>query len=73
MKSNIVRLLLLALVIVWPGFSGNADAEERSAIAIKKNDKNGDGRVSRREWRKPKKIFNEIDVNGDGFLTREEF
>ncbi len=22
---------------------------------------------------KPKKIFNEIDVNGDGFLTREEF
>jgi hypothetical protein len=41
--------------------------------AIKKLDKNGDGKVSRDEWRKSPEIFNQIDTDGDGYLTLREF
>lgn len=64
-------LFLLSLGCVWMNSPGDALAQGRAAIAIKKNDKNGDGRVSRDEWRKSKKIFKKID--GDGYLTLQEF
>lgn len=40
---------------------------------IRDMDKDGDGRVSRDEFRGPAKKFKKIDSNGDGFLTLDEF
>ena len=73
MGKFVLAVISVSLAWAWVGPAGPAFALERSAIAIKKNDKNGDGRVSRKEWRKPKSIFDEIDLDGDGFLTRQEF
>lgn len=35
-------------------------------------DTNGDGRISRDEWRGNANVFNALDANGDGALTRQE-
>jgi len=35
-------------------------------------DVNGDGRLSRSEWRTSATVFNALDANGDGVLTRDE-
>lgn len=59
-------LLVLAFAVTPLGVDAkNADG------AIRKMDRDGDGKLSRREWRK-KKIFDEVDLNGDGYITREE-
>jgi murein DD-endopeptidase MepM/ murein hydrolase activator NlpD len=39
--------------------------------ALSKMDKDGDGRLSKSEWRK-KKMFPSIDGDGDGYLSRKE-
>lgn len=39
---------------------------------LRKQDKNRDRRISRQEWRGPSHRFDQIDANGDGFLTRSE-
>lgn len=39
--------------------------------AIQKMDSNGDGKLSRKEFRK-KKVFNDIDLDNDGFISRQE-
>ena len=57
-----------------PSFPVDAHAQDaRAKRAVKKNDRDGDGRVSRREWRKSCDIFDSIDTDGDGFLTFGEF
>ena len=35
-------------------------------------DQNNDGRISRDEWKGPAEVFDRLDANHDGFLTREE-
>jgi Ca2+-binding EF-hand superfamily protein len=48
--------------------AGTAGRQDRfTAIDV-----NGDGRVSRSEWRGSAAVFNALDANGDGVLTREE-
>jgi predicted TIM-barrel fold metal-dependent hydrolase len=42
-------------------------------MAVKKKDRNGDGKVSLDEWPKSEFIFNKIDLDGDGYITAEEF
>lgn len=39
---------------------------------LSRSDKNGDGKVSREEFRGPPAIFDRLDANGDGVVTREE-
>lgn len=47
--------------------------QRRSAdVMIRKQDRNGDHRISRKEWRGPPANFNQIDKNGDGFLSLSE-
>jgi murein DD-endopeptidase MepM/ murein hydrolase activator NlpD len=41
--------------------------------ALQKNDKNKDGKVSRKEWKRDSSVFDKIDTNGDGFLTLGKF
>lgn len=38
-----------------------------------KMDLDGDGRISRAEWRGKPKVFDRIDADHDGFITRDEW
>ena len=44
----------------------------RGSGAIRKYDKNGDGRLNRSEWPKSARSFNFVDVNKDGYLAVSE-
>ncbi len=37
-----------------------------------RDDSDGDGRISRSEWKGPAPIFDRLDRNSDGFITRDE-
>lgn len=39
---------------------------------MQRSDKDGDGKVSKNEFRGPDKHFNHLDQNGDGFISEEE-
>ena len=39
---------------------------------VERLDKNGDGRVSKREFDGPAHHFDRLDKNGDGFLSEDE-
>jgi hypothetical protein len=40
---------------------------------LQRHDKNGDGKVTREEWRGPEELFGRMDTNNDAVITREEF
>ena len=44
-------------------------AEGRAAQVIKKRDKDGDGKISRDEWRKKHSVFEKIDTDKDNFIS----
>jgi hypothetical protein len=72
MKTIQTALVMLLSGIVILGSPGLSQAEERAARVIKKNDRDGDGRISRDEWRKRGAVFKEIDSDKDGYLSLEE-
>lgn len=41
------------------------------AAFFKKSDRDGDGKLSRQEFRR-KAIFNNVDTDGDGFASKKE-
>ena len=51
-----------------PRRRGGSDGEKR----MKRMDANNDGVISRNEWKGKPEVFDKIDKNGDGSLTREE-
>ena len=42
------------------------------AVVTGRDDKNNDGKVSKDEFSGPPQLFQRLDQNGDGMLTREE-
>lgn len=44
----------------------------RTFAQLLRDDSDGDGRISRREWKGPPPIFDRLDRNSDGFITRDE-
>jgi len=76
------RLMIGALSIIFM-FSGNAqqDKEEmqrkeppKFKQLLKEMDANDDGKLSKKEIKGPlKSDFAKVDLDGDGFITEEEF
>lgn len=50
----------------------NRDSRKRLAAFIERFDENGDGKVTREEFRGAEQIFNRLDRNGDGIITMED-
>ncbi len=76
MKRLAVRVLAAGVlgisIIVAAPLSSLVIAQDRAVSVLKKNDRNGDDKVSRDEWRGPSSAFKAIDSNGDDFLSLEE-
>ncbi|MCP4042131.1 MAG: EF-hand domain-containing protein, partial [Gammaproteobacteria bacterium] len=68
-NEQVVWLLLLCTLIFFPG--QDAEARKTAAGTLAKQDRDGDGKISRQEWRK-KRIFHSVDLNGDGYVSLEE-
>ena len=66
-------VLLVAVVVTWAWSAFPAFAQSPSpAMVMKKFDRNGDGRITRREWKGPGNAFKKFDQDGNKYLTRKE-
>lgn len=59
-------------LVAVPSDHAVAQQKKSPAAVIRKQDRNGDGRLSRDEWRGPADRFDKLDKNHDGVLTRAE-
>ena len=67
-----IALFILLSGIVALGSPGLSQAQDRSSQVMKKNDRNGDGKISRKEWRKSASVFKKIDTDRNGTLSLDE-
>ncbi|TVO77816.1 peptidoglycan DD-metalloendopeptidase family protein [Sedimenticola selenatireducens] len=65
------RILLFAMIGTVITYQTVAFAQNRSASVMEKLDKDQDGKISRKEWRK-KNIFAEVDLDKDGSISLNE-
>jgi EF hand domain-containing protein len=79
MKRFSIPVALIFLVLAAGLSAGqNRVAQERQGRhpnfdrLLKRIDADGDGRISKEEWNKRSQLFDRIDQNHDGFLTRDE-
>jgi len=67
-KKSMINLLVSLAVGLGIAFSSAVWAKNPE-MAVKKKDKNGDGKVSLDEWPKSEALFNKIDLDEDGYIT----
>ncbi|MBT3767802.1 MAG: peptidoglycan DD-metalloendopeptidase family protein [Rhodospirillaceae bacterium] len=73
--SSIIVMSLLAVgLVAGDGSFSPANANPKKIKRIfKKNDSDGDNKISADEWPKSTEAFKKIDADGDGYLTKSEF
>ena len=52
--------------------SAASEFREKGRSQLQEMDTNGDGNISRSEWKGKEEIFNRLDANNDGMLSRDE-
>ena len=62
MKKSLLTIVIITFVFCLPAFCG----------PFTRDDKNGDDRLSREEFKGPARAFERLDSNDDGFIDREE-
>jgi predicted TIM-barrel fold metal-dependent hydrolase len=69
------HFLLIALVLLLGimGLPHIGYSQSNSQTRFDRQDRNHDGRLSRREFKGPAHLFNSIDVNGDSSISNAEF
>jgi len=73
--ENMVRCVRGGDVKIVDGASSSIPAVEEPAPPsrfMKRADRNGDGKVSKAEFRGPDEHFDDLDKDGDGFISEEE-
>ncbi len=74
-RSYILAALILALTTATASSqirSSKHGGRHKLDKLFQRADKNGDGQISRYEWRKRHQAFDRIDQNHDGFISRDE-
>jgi len=51
---------------------GREHARENMGRALRNMDTDNDGRISRQEWKGRAEMFDRLDANHDGYLTKDE-
>ena len=69
--SATAMLVIVLATWVWPMSPAVAQSPS-PAMLMKKFDRNGDGRITRKEWRGPGNAFKKFDTDRSGYLTRKE-
>jgi Ca2+-binding EF-hand superfamily protein len=73
MKAHILAALVFPLLTFTPQPSGAGQtAEPQQRMRFAAMDENGDGRITRAEWRGGARAFRNHDWNGDGVLSGDE-
>jgi murein DD-endopeptidase MepM/ murein hydrolase activator NlpD len=72
MRPLQIALFILISGVMALGSPGLSHAQDRAAQAMKKNDRNGDGKISRKEWRKSAAVFKKIDIDRNGAISLDE-
>ena len=65
MKSLAMAFGILAL-------AGTLVAQGQRAGRAARMDANGDGKISKEEWKGPANMFSRLDADNDGYITRDE-
>ncbi|MEJ1498045.1 MAG: peptidoglycan DD-metalloendopeptidase family protein [Candidatus Sedimenticola sp. (ex Thyasira tokunagai)] len=71
-KRAIKALPISLLIAAGLLFTPTLVIAKSAAGAIEKMDRDGDGKISKGEWKKKKKMFAMIDLDSDGYVTLEE-
>jgi hypothetical protein len=62
-----IAVFALCISLIAP-----AHAQSRAEMIMKNADVDGDGRISRKEWKGPPPRFDHFDADGNGYLTLDE-
>src|SRR5262245_24431540 len=69
----LIKMKVMTVLVMSLALTGTLGAQGRGGNGPARNmDANGDGKISKEEWKGPAEMFSRLDANNDGYLTREE-
>jgi hypothetical protein len=78
-RLSIIAVSLFVLILSSESIAQTPDPQtprsgrrQQGRRSLQQMDTNSDGRISRDEWNRKPERFDKLDMNGDGYLDREE-